>query len=135
MKKSWNSIWLGICLSFALAAAGCAGKGAPMKMTAGGPGKKTVAIEASNFEFKPSSIQTLKGDTLVLKISNTSSTVHNFTIKNLKGGVLKSVELPGNQTVSVEIAFPEVGIYEFYCDKTFHSTMGMKGSVEALRAP
>jgi plastocyanin len=106
-----------------------------MKMTAGGPGKKTVTVEASSFEFKPSSIQTLKGDTLVFKISSASSMAHNFTIKDPKGKILKSIELPSNQTVSVEIAFPEVGIYEFYCDKTAHSTLGMKGSVEVLRAP
>lgn len=125
---------MGICLSFALAAAGCAGKGAPVKMT-GGPGKKTVAVQASSFSFEPSSFQALKGDTLVFKISNTASITHNFTIKDPKGRILKSVDLPANQTVSTEIAFPEPGTYEFFCDKPLHSTLGMKGSVEVLRAP
>ena len=75
---------------------------------------------------------TLRGDTLVFEIANTSSTTHNFTIKDPGGRIIESVDLPGKKSVSVEIPLPEAGTYEFYCDKPFHPAMGMKGRVHAL---
>jgi plastocyanin len=131
--KTLRSALLGVFIILALAAAGCAGRQAPTKMTAA-PGKKTVTMTASSFKFEPSFIQALMGDTLVFKISNDSSMTHNFTIRDPRGQALESVDLPGKKTVTVEIHLRDEGVYEFYCDKTFHPTMGMKGRVEALKA-
>ena len=121
----------GVFLLIVMFAAGCAARGEPAKLTAA-PGKKTVLMTASNFKFDPSVIEALKGDTLVFEITNASSTVHNFTIKDPGGRIIRSVDLPGNEQVSVEIALDEEGAYEFYCDKPFHPAMGMKGHVKAL---
>lgn len=129
--KSVCSPLLRIFIILALAAAGCAGLRAPMKMTAA-VGKKTVTMTAGDFKFEPSAIQALTGDLLVFEISNTFSTTHNFTIKDPEGQILESVDLPGNKTVSLEIPLRDNGTYEFYCNKTSHANTGMKGYVEAL---
>jgi plastocyanin len=129
--KLLRSALLGAFIILALVGAGCAGQREPKKMTAAA-GKKTLAMTASNFKFEPSVIQALMGDTLVFKISNASSLAHNFTIKDPLGQIIESVELPPNKSVSVEIPLRDTGAYEFYCDKPFHATMGMKGHVEVL---
>jgi plastocyanin len=129
--KTLRTLSLSIFAVLILAAAGCAGRATPVKMTAA-PGKKTVAMTAGNFKFEPSAIEALRGDTLVFEIANTSSTTHNFTIKDPGGHIIESVDLPGKKSVSVEIPLPEPGTYEFYCDKPFHPAMGMKGRVHAL---
>jgi len=129
--KTMRCALTGVFILIVMFAAGCAARGEPAKLTAA-PGKKTVPMTASNFKFDPSAIEALKGDKLVFEIRNASSAAHNFTIKDPGGRIIESVDLPGNQTVSVEISLREAGIYEFYCDKPFHPTMGMKGRVKSL---
>lgn len=90
-------------------------------------------MTASNFKFEPAVIQARVGDNLSLEIRNTASGAHNFTLKDPKGQILKSYDLPPNQKITVRVSLREPGVYEFFCDKPFHSTMGMKGRLEVAQ--
>jgi plastocyanin len=92
----------------------------------------TLVIKASNFEFVPGHIRVPRGKEILLNIENISGTGHNFTIKDPGGKVLQSVALPPNKRVSVELRLGEPGLYPFYCDKPFHSTLGMNGTIEVM---
>ena len=58
---------------------------------------------------------------------------HDFTMKDPQGQIIKSVDLPSKQTVEIKITLSEAGEYDFYCDKPFHSSFGMKGQVEVVK--
>ena len=105
---------------------GCAGLQNPVQI---GETKSPLLIKASDFNFEPNNISLPEPGTLTLKVENVSGTTHNITIKNPEGQVLNSTDLPPKQTVSVEVNLPKPGTYEMYCDKAFHTTMGMKGQI------
>ena len=92
----------------------------------------TISIQARSFNFEPNNLRAYQGDTLVFKITNTSKTVHNFTIKDPHGEIIQSIALPSEKTITLRMALRIPGIYEFYCDKPFHPTMGMKGQVQVV---
>ncbi len=112
-----------------LAVTGCAG--VQKKPVVLGPGEKTLVIKASSFKFEPNYIKASQGDTLTINVENTSSMEHNLTIKSPKGSTLANVNLPGNKTTSLKVSLAEPGTYRFYCDKPLHSSLGMKGEIEA----
>ncbi len=95
-------------------------------------GEKTIDMKVSSYKFEPNNIKANEGDTIVLNITNISGTQHNFTIKDPGGKIIHNVELLPNKTERVRIAFPEKGTYDFYCNKPFHSTLGMKGRIEVV---
>lgn len=117
----------GVLASIALALAGCSGKQPQVMIQE----EKTLAMEASSFEFRPNNIRAAQGDTVALDITNISDTGHNFTVENPQGRVIQSVDLPPGETVHVEIALEQPGGYDFYCNKPFHPTFGMKGRILA----
>jgi uncharacterized cupredoxin-like copper-binding protein len=43
------------------------------------------------------------------------------------------VDLPSMQSVEIRINLSEAGQYDFYCDKPFHSSFGMKGQIEVVK--
>jgi len=99
----------------------------------GGGKERVVEMTASNMKFEPSVVQAQVGDHISLEIRNTASGSHNFTLKDPKGQVMVSVDLPPNQKTTVKISLEEAGVYEFNCDKPFHTTMGMKGRLEVAQ--
>ncbi len=107
----------------------CAGRQHRVEAVAG-QDQKTISMSASSYKFEPNSIKANQGDTIVLSITNVSDKQHNFTIKDPSGKVIQSVELLPKQTVPVKVSFPEKGTYDFYCNKPFHPTLGMKGSIQ-----
>lgn len=131
MKKgSFRQVPLAIFYVAAfLALAGCATGQSGKSVVSVPKGQEAVAIEASNFNFQPNEIQLSKKGTLKLNVKNTSSATHNITIKNPRGEVIKSVDIPVGETVPVTVDLPEAGVYEFYCNKPFHAAMGMKGRI------
>lgn len=92
-------------------------------------GQILLPVKASNFRFEPNNLKAYKGEILDFRIDNVSDTDHNFTIKDPQGRILKSVPLPAKETTTVSVGLSEPGIYEFYCDKPFHETFGMKGRI------
>ena len=113
-----------------LAIVACARLGAPVTAKSPEEGKRLIHLEASSFKFKPNNIRVPEPGPLTLAVENISDAEHNITIKNPKGHVLKSVNLPPKKKISVTLDLTDPGKYEFYCDKPFHDTLGMKGQIQ-----
>jgi plastocyanin len=113
-----------------LAIVGCAGLGAPVTVKSPEEGNRVIHLKASSFEFEPNNIRVPEVGPLMLEVENISDTQHNITIKNSEGQVLISLGLPPNKTISETLDLPDPGKYEFYCDKPFHATLGMKGQIQ-----
>ncbi len=94
--------------------------------------EKGLVIKADSFRFEPNNIRAHQGAVLVLKVENVSGSAHNLTIENPEGSIIQNVDLPSKMTVDVRVNLSKVGIYNFYCNKTFHPTLGMKGQIEVL---
>ena len=91
----------------------------------------TIEMTAGNFKFEPNNITTRTGSKLTFNIKNISGTLHNFTLKDPNGVIIQNIDIPPEQSVQVKIAFPQSGSYTFYCNKTGHTGLGMKGQVVA----
>jgi plastocyanin len=118
----------GILLLVVLFAFGCTpGRG---KMVIVEPGAPTVQLKASNFIFEPNDVKARQGDVLTIRVENISGTTHNLTVKNPQGNVLANVDIPPKGTATAKVTLTETGTYPFYCDKTMHAPMGMRGKID-----
>jgi plastocyanin len=110
------------------AIAGCAGRtvktAAPMSS-----GGSMIAIEARGFKFSPNEIRVEKPGLLAIEMKNVSGSVQNFTLKDPRGNVLKNRDISPGGAVIVNVELHDPGVYQFYCNKYFHSAMGMKGRI------
>jgi len=86
-----------------------------------------VEMQASSFSFEPNNLKVYTGSVLLFKIQSLSDISHNFTINGSEGEIIKDVALPANEMTEVRVKFMNPGTYRFYCNKPFHSTLGMKG--------
>jgi uncharacterized cupredoxin-like copper-binding protein len=125
-----KKIALSILLAGLPTIVGCALLGNPVTAGRLEKGKRVIHMNASNFEFEPNNLRIPKPGPVTLAVENISNTEHNFTIKNPKGQVLKSVDLPPKKKTSITFDLPEPGKYAFYCDKPFHASFGMKGQIQ-----
>ncbi len=123
-----SRVFIAVCAVAALAAASCASQ-QPLVTIGPAKGEIAVTVKASNFKFEPNNLKAYKGDVLVFRIENSSSSGHNFTVKDPQGRTMQNVDLPANETVTVKVNLSEAGTYEFFCDEPFHSTFGMKGQI------
>ena len=121
---------MGYAVALLLLLSGCAGRKQVVNVSAPPGQKVNVEMKASNFAFDPAVIIAQKGDTLVLNITDVSGEAHNITVKDPSGKIIKNEDIPGHQTITMEIPLPTAGVYPFYCDKPFHATLGMKGRIE-----
>ena len=122
---------LGSAVALLVLLSGCGGHKQTVNVAQAAPGQKvTVEMKARNFAFDPAVIVAKKGETLVLKITDVSGEAHNITVKDPAGKVVQEEDIPGHQTITVEIPLTAAGVYSYYCDKPFHSTLGMKGRIE-----
>ncbi len=126
LLRHWQT-YLTVLLLFAA----CAGLQPEVTVSPGGV-EKVLAVKANSFKFEPNNIKAYTGDVILLKIENVSGSGHNFTIKNPQGQVIQSAELPAGKVTDVSVTLSEKGVYDFYCDKPFHSAFGMKGRIEAV---
>ena len=94
--------------------------------------QNVVHMSASDFKFEPNNMSTRVGDTITFRIENTSGSTHNFTLVDPEGNTMQSIDIPPKQSVDVTATFSKAGTYRFYCNKTGHSQLGMKGQVVAL---
>jgi len=92
-----------------------------------------VEMKVSNFKFVPNNILTHEGSTIIFRLTNVTSASHNFTLTDPSGAIVQDVAIPGDRTIEVKATFSESGTYYFYCDKLFHSALGMKGWIEVVR--
>ena len=115
------------------ALAGCAGRAKVQSAASMSSGGSIISIEASSHKFSPSEIQVEKPGLLAVEVKNVSNSEHNFTIKDLRGKILKSVDIRPGGSVIVNLELTEPGVYKFHCNKTFHSTFGMNGQIRVGR--
>ena len=126
-KKS--KVFTVVCIGLLLISMAWAGD-QPLVTLGPAKGEVVLDLKASNFKFEPNNIRAFKGDVIVFRVENTSGSKHNFTVKDPQGSALQRVALPSKETVEIRVALSETGVYEFYCDKPFHSGFGMKGRIE-----
>ncbi len=120
--------WITESVIVVLVVAACAGvQQKPMVLE---PGEKALVMKVESFKFEPSNIKAHKGDNITLQLENLAGVEHNLTIKAPGGTTVASVDIPAKGKFSIKVNLEETGIYPFYCDKTFHSTLGMKGQIE-----
>lgn len=131
-KKSKGLI--AVFVTVLLAFAACASQ-QPLVTIGPAKGEIVLAMKVSDFTFEPNNIKAYRGGEIVLNIENISGTGHNFTIKDPQGNTVQNVALPPKETVTVKAPLSEAGTYEFYCDKPFHSTLGMKGQIVVIQGP
>lgn len=93
-------------------------------------GQKSIGMTAGSYYFEPAVILASPGDQLFLAIENVSGADHNFTLEEPDGEIMLSIDLPGNSTREVEVRLEQSGAYRYYCDITFHPTLGMRGRIE-----
>jgi plastocyanin len=107
----------------ALAFAGCGSSGGGAYTVPTGPVVKTVAIESSNFRFKPSKISVPAG---VIKIDLTSTDgSHSLVIEGIPGFMVEA-DSGGSGTGKVKLS---KGKYTFYCNVPGHRASGMVGTI------
>jgi plastocyanin len=121
-------------LALALAGAMLAGCGGLQKQVALAPEKteQVVQMKASSFSFEPNNLKAYAGDTVDFKIENLSGRAHNLTMAAPGGETIKDVDLPAYETTDIKVTLTTAGTYEFYCNKPFHKSLGMKGQVVAV---
>lgn len=129
ISRGLGTAWL--VFSLVLIAASCATRQA-LETIKAEAGTAVIDMQASDFKFEPNNLKARRGDILEFNITNVSGTTHNFTIKNPKGEILQSADLPPHKTTSVTVTVSEAGTYHFYCDKPLHATLGMKGWLDVV---
>jgi plastocyanin len=87
-------------------------------------GKSLVDITMQDDTFVPSVLNGTPGQTVMLKLQNTGTQEHNFTLESQK--VDSDVE-PG-ETATVKVTFPASGTLGFFCE--YHKSLGMTGSLD-----
>jgi len=124
-----SKIWLLVILVVLAGLAGCAGQAKVQSAALMSSGGRIISIEASSFKFSPNDIQVEKPGLLAIEVKNVSNSENNFTLKDLRGKILKSVAIRPGGSVIVNVELPEPGVYKFYSNKAFHSTFGMNGQI------
>ena len=118
-----------VLLVMIAALTGCAGKGKVQTAAPMSSGGSMITIEAGSHKFSPNKIRVEKPGLVAIEVKNVSGSQQNFTLKDLRGKILKSVDPHPGGSVIVNVELPEPGVYRFYCNKTFHSTLGMHGQI------
>lgn len=97
--------------------------------------KNEISITADNFKFDPSIIRVNRLGTITLRVHNKAALEHNITVKDPQGKIIADADLPSGKTTPVKLDLKQAGKYELYCDKTLHTTMGMKGELVVTKGP
>ena len=130
MRKTHSFLFhLSLLATFLLTA--CATLQQPVRVEQKTNGQQENAVAASSFKFEPNHIVAQAGAPLTLVVRNTSVIGHNLTVKAPDGSTVVDVPLPAGQTTNVQLTLNTKGTYSFDCGKPMHSSMGMKGVIEA----
>ena len=97
---------------------------------------QTVEVRLSSFAFSPEAIALTAGRPVTLHLVNSGGGGHNFSAPqffaaatNVSGPVNEgSVEVRGHQSVDITLT-PSRGTYRLRCTHTFHTALGMRGSI------
>ena len=102
-------------------------------------GAQIVQVRLSSFDFDPHDIVLPAGRPMVLRLHNASGGGHNFAARDFFRAaqvrpadqvkvVNGAVEVRGGTTVDVGLV-PAAGRYRLRCTHTFHTALGMSGSI------
>lgn len=102
-------------------------------------GAAVISVELSSFDFTPEEIVLPAGRPVVLRLHNASGGGHNFAARDFFRAaqvrpadqskvVDGEVEVRGGTTVDVGLV-PVAGRYRLRCTHTFHTALGMRGSI------
>jgi plastocyanin len=97
--------------------------------------KSELLIIADSFKFDPSVVRVNRLGKLTMLVQNKADSEHNITVKDPQGKVIADYDLPPGKTTPVNLDLKQAGKYELYCDKTLHTTMGMKGELVVTKGP
>jgi plastocyanin len=81
-------------------------------------------VEVDSFYFDPTVLTGAAGDKVTLKITNDSSTLHNFSLTDQN----VDTDIPADGAVSVTVTFPSSGTAVFFCK--YHQGNGMVGALQ-----
>lgn len=98
-----------------------------------------VSVRLTSFDFTPEEIALPAGRPVVLRLYNDSSGGHNFAARDFfraaemrpadRAKVVNgAVEVRSGATVEVGLV-PAAGRYRLRCTHTFHTALGMRGSI------
>jgi plastocyanin len=86
-----------------------------------------VAIEAVEFEFKPSSLSVKAGEKVSLTVKNISGKMpHDWVVE---GTDIRTKVLNPGESQTIEFTVDEPGTYTFYCSVGNHRAQGMEGTL------
>ncbi len=88
-----------------------------------------ITIEAGSRKFSPNEIQVKEPGLLAVEIKNVAGSERNFTLKDPRGKVLKSIDVRPGGSVIFNVELLDSGAYEFQSRKTLQSSFGMKGRI------
>ncbi|MFO7965774.1 MAG: cupredoxin domain-containing protein [Desulfobacterales bacterium] len=91
---------------------------------------EALTMEMGSFYYKPDHIVLENGGTLLIHLTNVSDSKHNLTVKNPEEEIIATVDLAGGKSGELRLDLRAPGIYPFYCDIPFHTTLGMEGRFE-----
>ena len=88
--------------------------------------KQPVAIELTDYSFKPNHLVVLGNQSpVLLLLRNTDDVMHNFTLMAPDRSILLSEDVKPKTTITVDTGFLNSGNYAFYC--FLHQYRGMEG--------
>jgi plastocyanin len=102
-------------------------------------GATVVPVRLSSFDFDPHQIVLPAGRPVVLRLQNVSGGGHNFASRDFfRAARVRpadqakvadgAVEVRGGTTVDIALV-PAAGQYRLRCTHTFHTALGMSGSI------
>lgn len=90
-----------------------------------------IEVTLSAFEFRPDRIAMEVGQQVSLKVANTDTTRHTFTVKSLS----IDVEILPGKSATIDLTGTREGTYTFYCAVPGHREKGMGGTLFVTQRP
>jgi plastocyanin len=81
-----------------------------------------VTLDASEFAFAPTCVESDAGEMLEVTVTNTGSALHNLSVESL--GIDEDVQ--AGETITVQVTLPDSGSLPFVCK--YHVSDGMQGA-------
>ncbi len=119
----------GIALVSLLAACGGGSSSGSDTNAAAGSPCNDITMKATEMKFVPNNCTVKAGEDVTLKIENTGTVLHDFTISDLNGEKVSQQIEPG-KTETVTFTAPNTpGQIDFHCSQPGHMETGMAGTI------
>jgi plastocyanin len=100
------------------------------------PAVKTIAVEISNFSFKPAAISIKLGEAVRFAATNKDSTIHSFSFSVPGGGGYDVVVNGGQSKDGDPITITKAGKIDFFCQfHPFNGTLEVTAASGSSAAP